>query len=130
MDPTLKRVILSIATTLLVLQFLLSGVQKLVNTRGCAGAKIMEKLFGDRCAFNVTVLVLAGIWEVVASIAALATTFLEIAPLVRSLALLSLAVFTVLATLMFKVYPKLKYYGLISNVLCVALIEGFTHDHV
>ena len=34
----------------------------------------------------------------------------------RRLALVSLVVFTVAATLLFKVWPKVKYYGLLANV--------------
>ena len=115
MDLLLFRLTLALATTALVIQFLLSGIQKLVNTRSCDDAKMLDRLFGDRCPFNMTVLLLAGAWEVVASLLVLGTTYFGVHDEWRRIALSSLAVFTVLATLMFKVYP-LKYYGLLANI--------------
>ena len=61
-------------------------------------------------------LLLAGVWEVGASLVVLGTTYFDVHLTWRRIALVSLVVFTVLATLMFKVYPKVKYYGLLSNV--------------
>ena len=116
MDPLVLRLTLALAFTALVLQFLLSGVQKLLNTRTCDDAKMMEKLFGENCPFNMALLLLAGVWEVGASLVVLGTTYFDVHLTWRRIALVSLVVFTVLATLMFKVYPKVKYYGLLSNV--------------
>lgn len=116
MRSTTKRVVISLAMTLLVLQYVLSGFQKILFTRSCKDADLMKGMLGDRCVLNMTVLILAGIWELAASAAALYTTYTDTHEQLRMISLLSLAVFTVLATLMFKVWPKVKYYGLISNV--------------
>lgn len=116
MDPLVLRLTLALAFTALVLQFLLSGIQKLVNTRSCDDAKMMERVFGPHCPFNMTILLLAGAWEVVASLVVLGTTYFDAHVEWRRVALVSLVVFTLAATLMFKVWPKVKYYGLMANV--------------
>ena len=110
-----RRALIKSGMVLLVSQYLISGVFKLVQTRTCDDARHMERVFGDRCWLNVPVLLLAGVWEVAASLIVLGTTLTDRHLLWRSYALVSLAVFTVLATLMFKLDP-LKWYGLISNV--------------
>lgn len=111
LDTTTK-----LALTMLVLMFLLSGANKLLYTRTCRDAMMMEKVFGKRCTFNFVVLILAGVWELLAAGAVLYTTYVdEAAYKLRQRALRSLALFTVLATLMFKTMP-LKYLGFISNV--------------
>lgn len=112
----MRRVIVAVAFTALVLQFLLSGIQKLAKTRTCDDAKLIERFLGKNCPFNLSILLLAGLWEVIASLTVLATTYFETHFELRRIALLSLVVFTVLATLMFKVTPKFKYFGFISNV--------------
>lgn len=115
MDPAVSRLALCVAFTALVLQFLLSGYHKLAHTRTCKDAQLVERFFGKSCPFNMSILLLAGVWEVMASLAVLWTTYSDTRRDIRRVALLSLLVFTVLATLMFKTSP-LKYYGLISNV--------------
>ena len=110
------RIVIAAAFTALVAQFLLSGVQKLVNTRSCDDAKMLERLFGDRCPFNVSLLLLAGAWEVAASVVVLFATYTDSHHELRRYALASLVAFTLLATAMFKVWPRVKYYGLISNL--------------
>lgn len=115
------RVITVIAVVCLLLQFVLSGFFKLRDTRECADAKIMEKaeIFGlkpfrDRaCALNMMVLIAAAVWELGAAAVAMLTTLSDSYPTARRLAFWSLALFTVLATLLFKTR---KYYGLVSNV--------------
>lgn len=116
MDPLVLRLTLALAFTALVLQFLLSGIQKLANTRSCDDAKMMERVFGPHCPLNMAILLLAGVWEVVASLVVLGTTYFDTHVEWRRLALVSLVVFTVAATLLFKVWPKVKYYGLLANV--------------
>ena len=116
MDPLVARLALALALTALVLQFLLSGITKIVRTRTCNDAKMLERLFGEHCPFNMTILLLAGVWEVVASLIVLGTTYLDVHVEWRRFALVSLVVFTALATLMFKVYPTVKYYGLMANI--------------
>ena len=102
MNPLVARLIVAVATTALVAQFLVSGMNKLMYTRTCGDAKIMERVFGPHCPFNVTVLIFAGVWEVVSSLVVLGTTYLDTQLQWRRIALVSLVVFTVLATLMFK----------------------------
>tara|TARA_B100000683_G_scaffold249691_1_gene264128 strand:- start:2715 stop:3083 length:369 start_codon:yes stop_codon:yes gene_type:complete len=111
----MNRVLLNAAASLLVLQFLFSGVIKIFKTRTCSDAALMERVFGDRCALNMTVLILAGIWEVVASLGVIVPTVANRFSHVRRVCLYSLAVFTALATAMFKLRP-LKYYGLMANL--------------
>ena len=110
-------VLVAVALTLLVSQFLTSGVSKLVQTRTCNDAKILDQFFGKRCWATLPTLLLAGLWEVVASCIVLyVTLYARGHKRARSYALLSLALFTVLATLMFKLeWPK-RWYGFISNV--------------
>lgn len=112
----LKKIVVLAALTLLLIQFLASGFFKITHTRSCSDAKLLDELFGDRCGFNMSVLILAGIWELIASLIALTSAYFDIFPELRRLALLSLALFTIIATLMFKIKPKLKYYGIMSNI--------------
>ena len=114
--PAKLSPVTKLALTMLVLMFLLSGVNKLMRTRTCHDARVMEKVFGKRCTFNFVILLLAGLWEVVAAGVVLYATFVdESAYKLRRQALVSLAVFTVLATAMFKTMP-FKYFGFMSNV--------------
>ena len=115
MDPLALRILVAIAFTALVAQFLLSGIQKLVNTRDCDDAKLMERFLGSNCALNIATLLFAGLWEVTASLIVLLTTYFDTHLALRRIALISLVVFTVLVTLMFKVKP-FKYFAFISNV--------------
>ena len=64
-------------------------------------AKVMERVFGKDCRFNVTILLLAGLWEVIASTPVLATTYVDAGRAWRQTALVALVVFT-LATILFK----------------------------
>lgn len=110
---------LNMGLTLLVFQFVVSGVKKLVMTNSCDDAKQMEFLVGKRCAMSVILLLLAGIWEVIASAAVVLPTYFHSHLSIRKIALFSLVVFTVIVTILFKLPlwgRPLKFYGLLSNL--------------
>jgi uncharacterized membrane protein YphA (DoxX/SURF4 family) len=114
-DPLLVQVGLA----LLVVQFLLAGFHKVTRTSSCDDAKQMDFLIGERCTLGLVLLIAAGVWEIVASLAVIVPTLTGSHAAVRKYALLSLAVFTVLVTVLFKLPIKgrrLKYYGLMGNL--------------
>ena len=125
--------VLAIGLVLLTLQFFLSGLNKVVYTRSCYDARQLAQFFGERCWINVPAMLVAGVWQLIASgivigasISLLGgSTDHSASPRWRyatKMALLSLVLFTVLVTLMFKTRPRewaskpALYYGFISNV--------------
>lgn len=115
MTPLTLRLVLSAAFTALVLQFLVSGVAKLVNTKTCDDTKMLERVFGEHCPLNMVLLLAAGAFEILASLVVMGTTYFDEYIGLRRWALVALAAFTVLVTLLFKLRPY-KHYGFMANV--------------
>lgn len=114
----------TVGILLLILMFLLSGIEKLRNTRGCPDAQqVMTALsaFGVggggrlKCTLAVAILLIGAVWEIASSCAVVWGLWSGHKTAERS-GLLSLALFTVLATLMFKLIPKFKYHAFMANV--------------
>ena len=100
--------------SILVLMFLLSGIDKLINTR-ISVERIQKKIsLDDNIAF--VVIIAAGIWEILAVMGTFSKNK-QIA--IKSL--YSLVIFTILATLLFyfPVDSRMRYYAFISNVTTI-----------
>ena len=102
-----------ITKLLLTVMFLISGVYKLYDPS--LSIQKLTNVLPQYKSYIANIIALAGVWEVVASALVLFGTRYY-----AKQAVLSLIVFTVVATLLFHYPPQgMKYYPFISNVTTV-----------
>ena len=124
MPPSETR--LRITATMLLAMFLLSGCSKVISLGSNDAARLAKKINMDSL-FATRLVLLAGVWELVSCAAVLKALWLEKLPSQRKNLIrwgcYSLALFTVLATLIFYAKP-FKVYAFMSNMttLCALLL--------
>lgn len=113
------------ASIALIIPFLISGLSK-INVYSSSFAFDVKRmpLISDT-PFAMIIVFLAGIWEIVASSTIINDVLFDEDTHERlsgksEIACVSLIVFTVIATLLFYVFPKLKFRALASNISTVA----------
>lgn len=110
----------AIGTCLMVFMFLYSGSKKVFTAGKDAETKKLTSL-GISEKISPVLMVLAGIFEILASIVAIAyvTKLVKFDKNIFNLALWSLIAFTLLVTALFKFYPKFRPVAITANIAVV-----------
>ena len=120
----MNKIAVQIVSTLLILMFILSGISK-VFTLGKSESSRLSKKLSINENFGQLIVFFAGVWEIISCIILLygIWTFNQTLIYYGSL---SLVIFTIIATLIFYVFP-FKHLPVLSNLttMCALILLPF-----
>lgn len=120
----MNKIAVQIVSTLLILMFILSGISKIFTLGKSESSRLSKKLSINE-NFGQLIVFFAGVWEIISCIILLygIWTFNQTLIYYGSL---SLVIFTIIATLIFYVFP-FKHLPVLSNLttICALILLPF-----